>query len=210
MSDAKLSVRLRRHLLPVIALLVLTSCTSVEDFGAYWDKGVVDPALNGRWQKMGLPGEPPNDTLGADTLLFTKGRGSYSLQMINPIDANLPPDVAAQQKKDNDTRLAARTLRIGRSRFFMIRDPGGQAGDGMLERYEIKGAMLLEYQMDNAVAVDLLEAEYPNARNIKKNVGEGRYVVIETFDDEAFRVLSRIADDPEYWFLKCQYKKVGS
>jgi hypothetical protein len=45
---------MRRHVLPVVALLLLSSCTDVSDFGAYRDKGVVDPALEGTWQKIGV------------------------------------------------------------------------------------------------------------------------------------------------------------
>jgi hypothetical protein len=192
----------------VAALLILTSCTEVKDFGAYWGRGVVDPALGGTWQKIGLPGEPIDSTPGADVLVFaTREDGSYSLQSINPVNPNLPPDVAAQTEQDNQVRLAVRTLKIGTATFLMVRPQDGDAGDGMIERYEIADTTLVEYRLNNAAAVDLLEAEYPEAENISKNLGEGRYVVIDTFDDEVFRVLSRIADDPQYWERSCQYKK---
>src|SRR5262249_19498575 len=104
--------RWRRQLLPVVALFVLTSCTEVKDFGEYWPRGVVDPALGGTWQKIGLPGEPMDSTPGADVLVFTNDdSGSYSLQSINPVSPNLPADVAAQTEQDNEVRLAVRTLK---------------------------------------------------------------------------------------------------
>jgi hypothetical protein len=43
---------MKRHFLPIIAFLLLSSCTEVEDFGAYWGKGVVDPALAGTWKSV--------------------------------------------------------------------------------------------------------------------------------------------------------------
>jgi hypothetical protein len=197
---------MKRHFLPIIAFLLLSSCTEVEDFGAYWGKGFIDPALAGTWKKIGVPGRRLNDAPGADRLLFVKNGLSYSLQASNPIDRTLPDDVAAQRKKDNDVRIAVRTLKIGSHLFFMERPAEGQQG-GMIDRYEIKGNILRQYALNNDPALDLLETKHPTARNIMKNTGEGRYVVIKTFDDEVFRILSEISDDTAYWDLECQYRK---
>jgi hypothetical protein len=198
---------LTRRLLPVVVLLLLSSCTPVDDFGAYWDKGFVDPALEGTWKKIGIPGQDLNATPGADRLLFTKDGPSYSWQAINPLDSTLSDDAAAQRRKDNDARLALRTLKIGNHLFFAARGPQGNRG-GMLNRYEVQGDLLLEDFINNGTAVDFLEAKHPTARNIHKNKAEGRYVVIETFDDEVFQILSEISDDAAYWDLQCQYRKV--
>ena len=189
------------------AILALSSCTGVEDFGLYWDKGFIDPALQGSWKKLGLPGQNSNDIPGPDLWRFTRNGSSYSLQGINPIDQTADPDVIEQQQAENDRPMSARTLRIGKHLFLIQRDPGGQ-GTGSIQRYDVQRGMLREYWMNNGAAVDFLEAKHPTAKNIKRNVGEGEYVVIDTFDDEVFRVLSEIADDPAYWFLSCQYKKV--
>ena len=198
---------LTRRLLPALVLLMLSSCTPVDDFGAYWDKGFVDPALEGTWKKIGRPGQDLNATPGADQLLFAKDGQSYSWQAINPLDSTLSDDVAAQRRKDNDARWALRTLKIGNHVFFAIRGPEGNRS-GMMIRYQVQGDLLLEDVIDNGAAVDFLEAKHPTARNIHKNKAEGRYVVIETFDDEAFQILSEISDDAAYWELDCQYRKV--
>jgi hypothetical protein len=34
---------MKRHVLPLVAVLLFSSCIEVRDFGAYWDKGFVDP-----------------------------------------------------------------------------------------------------------------------------------------------------------------------
>jgi hypothetical protein len=191
----------------LVAVLVMTSCTPVEDFGPYWDKGFVDPALAGSWKKIGLPGEDMDSIPGADVLQFTKDGSSYLQYMINPIDLTKPADDIEQQKADNAKAMSARTLRIGKHLFLMQREPGGKA-KGYLVRYNINGGTLDEYFIDNGLAVDFLLSKHPTAKNIKKNVAEGTYVVIGTFDNEVFQVLSEIADKPAYWFLECQYKKI--
>lgn len=205
LPDTK-TVTMKKRFLPVVAVLLLSSCTEVEDFGAYWDQGFVDPALEGTWKKIGIPGKNLNATPGPDKVLFVKDGLSYSFQAINPLDRRLPDDVAAQRKKDNDERSDLRTLKIGKNLFFMARAKQGKQ-DGMIERYEIKGNILGEYILNNGAAVEFLAANHPTAKNIGKNTGEGRYVVIKTFDDEVFHILSEISDDTTYWSLQCQYKK---
>jgi|KBSMisStaDraftv2_1062788.scaffolds.fasta_scaffold22104_6 hypothetical protein len=197
---------MRRFCVCLIAVLIQTSCTRVEDFGAYWNRGFVDAALQGSWKKLGLPGQNPDDIPGPDQWRFVKDGSSYALQAINPIDDTAPPDEIAQRKADNEQRVSARSLRIGKQLILMQREPGGSQGS--IERYEVKRGVLEEYWIDDYMAVAFLEAKHPTAVNIHRNEGEGEYVVIDTFDDEVFAVLSEIADNPSYWRLTCRYKQV--
>ena len=135
---------MRKRVLPVVALLFLSSCIEVKDFGAYWDKGFLDPALAGSWKMIGIPGQALDDTPGADMLRFTKEGAFYSLQYINPVDRTLAADVVAQREKDNEASWAVRTLKIGSHLYFMRRPKEGKP-DGNLERYEMKGDVLQEY-----------------------------------------------------------------
>lgn len=130
------------------------------------------------------------------------------MQAINPLDSSLPDNVAEQRKKDNAARFAVRSLGIGRDVFMMVRGDDSNS-KGMIQRYEIEGDVLQEYYLVNSRAVDLLQAKYPAAKNITKNRGEGRFVVINTFDDEVFRILSEMAASPAYWQLQCQYRKAS-
>jgi hypothetical protein len=194
---------------PVIALLGLTSCTEVQDFGAYWDRGVVDPAVGGRWSKVAEPGYSLSSTPGADTLVFLRNGSSYSLQMISRIDATLPADVASRQRADNERRYTVRTLAIGRQTFFMVRlPPAPQQQDGVIERYEIKGGVLRQYNLRADAAFEWLQARHPTARNITATTGQGATVVIDRFDDEVFRLLSEIADDATYWDFIGQHRRI--
>src|SRR5258706_10008229 len=124
---------MKRLWLCLVVILALSSCTTVEDFGLYWNKGFIDPALEGSWKKLVLPGQDPDEIPSPDLLRFTRNGSSYSLQGINPIDQTAEPDVIEQQKAENDQPMSARTLRIGKHLFLMHRDQEGQ-GDGTIER----------------------------------------------------------------------------
>lgn len=189
------------------AVIVHASCTGVEDFGVYWDKGIVDPALAGSWKKVGLPGRDSNGVPGPDMLRFTRSGSSYAFQAINPIDQTEAPEDIERQKADNEARLSARTLPIGRHKLLMVRDAAGQGKDA-IERYEVQRGTFREYIMNNGAGVEFLATKHPTAKNIRKNTGEGEYVEIDKFDDEVFQILSEIADNPAYWILSCEYKRV--
>ena len=95
-----------------------------------------------------------------DLVVFTNAGASYSLQMINPVDdPALDADERAQRVKDNDVRFEAKTLRLGRRNFLMVR-AGDGSGRGAIERYEIKGDLLEEWWLYPAAAEEWLEAKH--------------------------------------------------
>jgi len=208
MQSRTSALNLRHLLLAVLTSVAVSSCTPVDSFGAYWDKGIVDPALEGMWKKTGLPGKDIHSIPGADTARFTRDGTSYLMQLANPTDPSARPEVRDRQQKDNDRRFAMRTLRIGNARLMMVRNPGGD-GQGLLMRYEIQDTTLREYWMDGHRAVDYLAINHPDARNIHRT-SAGSLVVIETLDAEVFQVLSEMLAAPEYWRLNCEYKKLPS
>ena len=202
-----LAICMKRFIACLAVVVIQTACLDVENFGVYWDKGFVDPALEGSWKKIGLRGQKINDTPGPDIWRFTKDGTSYSLQGINPIDPSSPADKIAQAQADNDTRVPVRSLRVGDYLLLMqfAPDPSGQ---GWMERYEVKGDTLREYWIENSTAVDYVLDRRPTPRNITKNTGEGRRLVIHTFDDEVFQVLGELGNKSRYWRLTCEYKKI--
>jgi hypothetical protein len=197
---------MNRLCLTICAVLVMSSCTPVEDFGLYWDKGFLDPALAGSWKKVGPAGEDSDSVPCLNRWRFTRSGTNYSAQSINPIDQAADPQEIAEQKAENERALSVRTLRIGKSLFLMQSDPADQ-GKGAIVRYEVRRGVLNEYWIDNGASVDFVQAKYPTAKNIKATYSPS-YVAIGTFDDEVFRALSEIADNPTYWVLTCSYKKV--
>lgn len=196
---------MRRCILPVLALVCVSSCIEVTDFGAYWAKGALDPALAGTWKKLAGPGQTLDNTPGVDMLVFAKDGPVYALHQINPIRPEFSADVAAQQRKDNDDEWSVKTLKIGSHPFVLARHTSGERAEA-LQRYDIRGNILREYAIDHQAAIAFLEAKHPGARNI---VSEHSSVVIHTFDDEVFRILSEIADVPKYWTLVCRYRKAS-
>jgi hypothetical protein len=179
-------MRMKRLWLCIAATLVMASCIRVDDFGKYWDKGVVDPALEGTWKNIRLP----RSDIKPDALRFTRTGFSYSMYAVYS-----EGDVPAR---------SARTLRVGKRRFLMDRSREG-SNDDYLWAYEIRGRTLSEYWCNDAL-VEFLRTRHPGAKNIQ--VREG-LVVIGTFDDEVFRILSEVADNPTYWRLMRRYEKAS-
>jgi hypothetical protein len=56
----------------------------VDDFGAYWDKGFVDPALTGTWQNAGSPVADPGATAAPAVWMFTPMDTSYAARAMKP------------------------------------------------------------------------------------------------------------------------------
>ena len=205
MDSCKLRGQVTRILVPVVALAILAACTEVMDFGTYWNRGTVDPALAGRWKKIALPGEPIDDSIPAsDLVVFTKSGTFYSLQMINPVDPSLDPEARAERVKYNNERDEAKTLRIRNRNLLMVRD---DSGSGAIVRYEIKGNLLEEWILDPVAADEWLEAKHPKVAGIDRNSDMGSFVTIKKLDDEVFGILTEALNDQSLWILICRYRK---
>jgi hypothetical protein len=199
---------LARIFAPLIAVLTLAGCTEVNDFGVYWDRGTLDRAMAGRWKKIGLPGQPIDTSLGPALMVFTRSGTSYSVQTIDPVDDPvLDADARAERVKENDVPLEARTLRLGGRNFLMVREGDG-SGQGAIERYEIKGNVLEEWWLYPEAAEEWLEAKHPNVQGITRYTEMGRFVTIETLDDEVAGILAEALKDPSLWILVNQYRKI--
>jgi hypothetical protein len=199
---------MKRLWLCAAASLAMVSCIPVDDFGTYWDKGVVDPALEGTWKNIGVPGSSAEEGLGARELRFTRTGSFYSMNVVG-IDPSMDPKVLEQVRRRIGRLGSARTLRVGKRRLLMERN--GQAPyDGILTSYEIRGRTLSEYWFQSDDALEFLRTRHPRAKNIHTNGSAGEFVFIETFDDEVFRILSEIADDSTYWILTARYEKASN
>lgn len=201
------SRRFTRILIPFLACLILAACTEVTDFGIYWNRGARDPALAGRWKKIGLPGEQIDSIPGADLVVFTNAGTFYSLQLINPVDdPALDPEARADRVKENAALFEAKTLRISNQNFIMVR-AGDGSGDGAIERYEIKGDLLEEWWLYPDAAEEWLAANHPNVPGITHHTDMGHFVTIEKLDDQVVGILAETLNDPSLWILACEYRK---
>jgi hypothetical protein len=178
---------MRRLSLCIAAMLVTVSCIRVDDFGKYWDRGVVDPALEGTWKNIRLPASD----LKPEALRFTRTGTSYSMYA------------------DSDTPVGnARTLLVGKRRLLMDRSRE-RNDDNYLWSYEIRGRTMSEYWFQGDAVLEFLRTRHPGAKNIHQG-RDVELVEIGTFDDEVFRILSEVADNPTYWTLVRTYEKASN
>ena len=202
-------MRVKRLWLCIAATLAMVACIPVDDFGTYWDKGVVDPALEVTWKSIDLPGRPPEERIGPKELRFIRTGSSYSMVGIEP---SIAPEVIERLKASDaqasNPQLSVRTLRVGTRRFLMERNPEPRSG-GAIVSYEIRGRALTEYWYQSDALIEFLRTRHPGAKNIHKALDVGS-VVIGTFDDEVFRILSEVPDLPAYRTLIARYQKASN
>ncbi len=183
---------MKRLWLCAAAALAAVSCIPVDDFGTYWDKGVVDPALEGSWKRLDSPGAPPLYTpFCTEGWRLARTGSAYSLYRLNEVS----------------DPFTVRTLRVDGRKLLMERGP---RGDGLLTSYEIHNRILSSFGFRNDTGLEFLRAKHPGAKNIGENVGAGQFVVIKTFDDEVFRILSELANSPNCCDLMCKYQKASN
>ena len=186
-------MRLRPFLLAVV--LSQTACINVEDFGAYWDKAGTDRALAGTWRQVSAsPDQTRAKGYGiGDTIHLSVTADAYEMVVHD-----------AEGQRPDALFHPVKTLDVGRYHFLLERRTGG-----IMQRYSISGRTLLFCQQFGPGMVEFLRARYPDARSIHKNKHEGEYLVIDTFDDEAFTILSNIPDQEKYWDCDQKWERVN-
>ena len=185
-------MRLRLFLLAVV--LSQTACINVEDFGAYWDKAGTDRALAGTWRQV--PASPEQTRAHGygigNTIHLTVKADAYEMVVHD-----------AEGKRPDASFYPVKTLDVGRYHFLLNRRT-----KGIMHRYSISGRTLRICQQFGPGMVEFLRARYPDARSVHKNKSEGEYLVIDTFDDEAFTILSNIPDQEKYWDCDQKWERV--
>jgi hypothetical protein len=185
-------MRLRLFLLAVV--LSHTACINDEDFGAYWDKAGTDRALAGTWRQVSASPE--------QTRAHGYGIGN-TIKLSVKADAYEMVVRDAEGKRPDASFYPVKTLDVGRYHFLLNRRT-----KGIMQRYSISGRTLLVCQQFGPGMVEFLRARYPDARSVHKNKSEGEYLVIDTFDDEAFMILSNIPDQDKYWDCDQKWERV--
>jgi hypothetical protein len=183
-----------KHAAVVAALLCLAACIPVDDFGPYWNRGSIDRRLVGDWKMVAAgPEQTRRDGYGIGDVMRIAIKGdAYELT---------PLDDAGKQR--DDPLYPAKTLVVGPYRFLAY----GPI-DGMMEPYRLQGRTLTICAQFGPAMVDFMAARYPNALNIGRNEGEGKFVVIKQFDDEVFKVVASIPNTSSYWVCHRKYERV--
>ena len=166
-----------------LTVLFLSSCIPVEDFGIYWDKGIVDSALLGKWK-----GKENNGYH-----MVNKG-GTYQIDSLDEED----------KKEEGYAPIAARTLKVDGYTFLMAFLKEDDEKVPVLIRYKKKGDIIQQYSLKSKRMSAFLEKNYSKTKNIKKSECEGKCwydpgVRIEKFDDEVYKILSEIPNTKEFW-----------
>lgn len=77
----------------------------------------------------------------------------------------------------------------------------------MIWRYKINGSSLELCETAGRSVLDFVKTNYPNAANVKKNEAAGD-ISITLFDDEVFKMLSKIPDNETYWECDSKFERV--
>ena len=172
----------------LFAVLLLASCIRVDDFGVYWDQGVVDSALDGTWQKSsaGVPGSAP--ATSPAVLTFTRNGSSHTARADSPTPIPLVVETheRTSQGPVQSRPFEARSLRIGAAMFLMLRDSDGRSS-GFLEKYDVQGTTLRAYRLEGATDVSF-----------------------STLDGNAVRELYSLAGSRDKWRVHAEYKKLAA
>ncbi len=218
----------------LLALVLLASCIPIEAFGEYWDKGIVDPDLDGHWKKIGCT------FLSQDQYMsFLKEDDHYALihKGAEWTGGEGMPDVS----------IPAKTLIIGKHKFLMMDGKshfkevnrvakesvrksvaegeltGANEDDleaGILEEWEgIQG--LQRYSVQGDVMTLYLLSDRKLHKSIKRGEVEGTIPAPENeeetditiprlskLDEKTIEFLKVLANDPTAWERKELYHRI--
>ena|ERR1035437_4676986 len=165
-----------RNLFLCLLVVLLSSCIPVEDFGSYWKKGTIDPALLGKWGKM-IPRDEDDRKESRSVKTANEGGiqvadkgGTYQIDSL---------DEDERQKKDY-APVFARTLKAGRYTFLMAITKEGDAKARVtkgLVRYKLEGDTFQQYHLVDERMGSFLKEKYPEVKNIEKPDCKGKVLV---------------------------------
>lgn len=185
------------------AILSVTACIPVDDFGTSWDKGTADSALVGTWDDILPQGDKPKDVVEKPKdagMAITCAETACTLETLDP----------AEKMKADYKPMTLRTLTAGTYKFVMVREEGKTTGD--MVRYSIDKGVFRQLTPKPAKTGDMLKEKYPNAKNISRppcDPGNCMFdtIKIKSLDEETVKILSEIPDTEEYWVTEERYKK---
>jgi len=175
-----------------LTVLFLSSCIPVEDFGTYWDKGIVDSALLGKWK-----GEFGNEYNVAE-----KG----CAYQIDSLDEEI-------RKDKNYVPIAAKTINVGSYTFLMAFLERKKKAT-VLIRYKKEDDIIQQYSLKYGKMSAFIEEKYFKVKNIKKDnkCGEKcRYasgIRIRKLDKKVYKILSEIPDTRDFWIPDEKYYRL--
>ncbi len=198
-----------KNFLLCLAVVFLSSCIPVDDFGSYWQKGYVDPALLGKWS-VTTPREDDERKearsvkVVVDVFQVVNKKGIYQFDSLDEKD---------RQEKDYSPE-PARSLKVGSYMFLMEPDKKNLKKHrfikGYIRRYKLEGNVLQFCSLVPERTGAFLNKKYPKTKNIRRHVCIGKCmwdgVNIKKLNDEVSKVLSDIPDTKEFWQCDSEYR----
>lgn len=222
----------RDSFLAAIVLAVLmfwgAGCIPVDDLAGYWDKGTIDPNLEGHWKQLGtqfrsedsyvsfvksgenylqesntalfIPEGVPKVGIRTKTLLF----GKHKFLMY---------DVAQYYRDLNKASLEAAAKMaeesgedVDQHELQEIMPDMKAPFNGALQRYEVKDDILILYSLNNRVLSEAIEKG--DVKGVLPKENERMLPKISKLDKESIQFILRIADDPNSWAQQSQFKRI--
>lgn len=180
---------LQKLLLICIAFL-LTSCIQVDDFGNYWDKAELDPAIAGHWKTKMEADE--HGIMGNDEINYFVQGAAYQ-----EFDYQCKMEKQGKRCEASAPSYPIKTLIIGHYHFI--------ASKGEMTRYIATKSTLKAYDVNIEAVWAFLENHYPHMKNLTREevgagVGERTYTLkIKVLDDDVAEMLANIPDNKTYW-----------
>jgi hypothetical protein len=175
----------------ILAVLMLASCIDVDDFGPMWDRTSLDPALQGEWLRIPVPGDDLALFPAEENIRFVLKDGAYELQN----DVHGEPD----EKPD----YPVKTLAAGSYKFLAFGPK-----QGSIIKYTIAGNIMTVYRLDFFRAWAFIQKNYPDVKNIVREDSEEAPVKIKYFDEDVLKALAALPDEETYWYPANAYKKM--
>lgn len=169
----------------ILSVLFLSSCIWVDDFGEYWDKGEVDPALEGTWALD--DGRVPVDKQES-SYRFEKSGKEYRF-------------VAIGKNVKDDAIVTVRSIHSKHYHFMMSRKEkaGLQPAQGLV-RYAVKKDTLVIYEPHTAYVMEWVKEKHPNSTVLKQSgSGHAGFVALPKLTPEAIMLLNNVPDEEKYW-----------
>jgi len=181
---------MKKLLLAAAAMVCLTSCMNVGDFGAYWEKAGLDPQLFGTWVRVAAN---PSQTR-------ERGYPIGDIMRVTERNGALEEAFTVDGKPSPEAPFYAKTLAVGGYQMVIV-----GPRKGFIERYKVSPQTLQLCAFDHLYLAPFVKTNYPRTFNLEVVQGE---VKVNLFDDEVYRIVSNIPDTEEYWDCDVRSERV--
>lgn len=179
---------MKRALLVVLPLLLLSACIDVGDLGKHWGKGLIDKNITGTWVSQNAKSTPEEGTL------YFKAEGDVML-------AGMLKDAGDAKKT-----LKARSFAQDGCSYLMLRDykttsDNGKA-PGALIRYALTDGNFVTY--DLTPAFQEAAADGKTFTHIGTKGEKIQRPIVHALADDDLKTLC----DPKFWQIDQTFKRV--